>query len=956
MPNIVAIYIQGAAPIMHSSQSFNSYAFRHRRLRWLYLALLIAGMASLGSVWPTRATGSAALVKDINPNSTRHAPFSLPSPDFMTSAGTRVYFLGYDINNGYELWSSDGTPSGTSIVRDIAPGYQDTIAIDMVNVAGTLFFSADTDGLWKTDGTAAGTIRMKLDGRPAFLTNVNGTLFFLAQNQNGHRSLWKSDGSETGTVEVKDISPTGDDYPTNLTSVGDKLFFIASDGVNGRELWQSDGTTDGTLMVKNISPFGDSFGGPQSPTSPELTDVGGKLFFVTTASGLNSQLWKSDGTVGGTSRVFTTDPALQFGISELENVNGKLFFAASRSVAPAEGLPPTNSFITSLWQSDGTAAGTAPVKDLGTGNSRLVSNLHAMDSRIFFAGPDYKLWSSDGTDAGTTQIGDVIVGGDRVMRTFTNVVNHVFFVGQDSGGDIELWHSDGTSGGTARVKDINAAGSSAPAYLAKLGNTLLFSANDGQGTALWRTDGSDAGTTLVKDTARTASGIDDLSSYYPPLSSGIVGIGDKLFFVPDDGVVHGQDLWVSDGTADGTTLVKHIDAGAVSRYSLTEHNDRLFFIGKTATATNLWQSDGTTAGTIIVQSFAGDTLWFDGHNLISAGNALFFFMGDVSGYTLWRSDGSAAGTTKVTTLPQDNTPPSALMDVNGRLFFLASDSIHGLETWTSDGTVAGTHLLKDISPSRDSSEPFGLTNVNGTLFFMVRLGTDSGYELWKSDGSLAGTVRVTSLGYSFSDGLPPADLTVVGTQLFFSAFDTDGGDELWVSDGSALGTRRVKDINTTVNFGPPYSNNRGSSPLSLANVNGILLFSADDGVHGRELWRSDGTEAGTMLVKDLNPGTIGSGAGEIRPTTTSAWVLFAASDGFNGVELWKTNGSATGTVQIQDISPGASSSNPTAITIAGSRYFFVADDGSTGPELWSLDSTILNEGLISKLRLPLIGR
>jgi hypothetical protein len=76
---------------------------RYRRLHWRHLALLVVGFVLLGSVWPTRAASPAALVKDINPNSTRHAPFSIPSPDFMTSAGARVYFLGYDINNGYEL-------------------------------------------------------------------------------------------------------------------------------------------------------------------------------------------------------------------------------------------------------------------------------------------------------------------------------------------------------------------------------------------------------------------------------------------------------------------------------------------------------------------------------------------------------------------------------------------------------------------------------------------------------------------------------------------------------------------------------------------------------------------------------------------------------------------------------------------------------------------------------------
>ena len=129
---------------MHSSQSFRSHSVRQRRFPWRYIALLVAGLVMFSSVWPTRAAGPAALVKDINTASTRKNSPSIPSPAFITSAGSRVYFLGYDLNNGYELWSSDGTPTGTRIVRDIAPGNQDTLSVDMVDVAGTLYFSADT--------------------------------------------------------------------------------------------------------------------------------------------------------------------------------------------------------------------------------------------------------------------------------------------------------------------------------------------------------------------------------------------------------------------------------------------------------------------------------------------------------------------------------------------------------------------------------------------------------------------------------------------------------------------------------------------------------------------------------------------------------------------------------------------------------------------------------------------
>lgn len=918
-------------PSLPSSQLFSSHIFRRRRLRWLYLVLLCATIATFSGAWPTRAAGPAALVKDINTASTRTNPPSIPSPAFITSAGPRVYFLGYDLNNGYELWSSDGTPTGTRIVRDIAPGNQDTLSIEMADVAGILYFSADTAGLWKSDGTATGTVRMKLDGRPGALTNVNGTLFFVADNQNGQHSLWKSDGTAAGTVMVKDIDPT------YLASVGGKLFFIASDGVNGRELWTSDGTSAGTVMVKDINPAGDSF---NQNASPDLTDVGGKLFFITT--GLYAQLWQSDGTADGTTRVTTSDSALQFGVGELANVNGELFFSADSNDGP------TGGYLRGLWKSDGTPAGTTRVKDFGSVLSGSLSVLSGIGNQLFFAGPNHKLWTSDGSDLGTTQVGDVTLSSH-----FTNVGGTAFFVGQDGDGDLELWKSDGTGNGTLRVQDINLTGSSAPSYLAALGNTVLFAANSGAGSALWKSDGTAAGTALVKDTAISARGIDDPSFYSPPLSSGFVGLGGNLFFVPD-GESYAHDLWISDGTANGTKMVKPIDPVSVNPYSLVACNGTLFFIGGKTASVGLWKSDGTEAGTTAVKLFAANTLTSSPRALTDVNGTLFFFTGTSSGYPLWKSDGTEAGTTLVATLPAQ---PSDLTNVNGRLFFVGSDSAHGAEPWISDGTAAGTHLLKEIRPTSDSSDPFALTDVNGTLYFMVRLGNSSDYELWKSDGTATGTVRVKDFGYGIASPYGPAPdyLTTIGSRLFFTAYDSVGGMELWVSDGTESGTQRVKDINTIVNFSQPYSDNKGSNPFSLTNLDGTLIFSADDGVHGRELWRSDGTESGTVLVKDINPGDLGSGFGAIR-SVGYGLALLAASDGFGGIELWKTDGTPENTQLLQDIAPGASSSNPTGFAVSGARVFFVADDNTTGSELWSLDTGIFGDQLTFKQHLPLLER
>src|SRR5262249_27563073 len=123
-----------------------------------------------------------------------------------------------------------------------------------------------------------------------------------------------------------------------------------------------------------------------------------------------------------------------------------------------------------------------------------------------------------------------------------------------------------------------------------------------------------------------------------------------------------------------------------------------------------------------------------------------------------------------------------LTNVNGTLFFTASDGSHGQELWKSDGTAAGTVLVKDINPGSNGSNPTSLTNVNGTLFFTANDGSH-GQELWKSDGTAAGTVMVKDInpGSSAYGNSSPTDLTNVNGTLFFSAYDAAHGGELWKS-------------------------------------------------------------------------------------------------------------------------------------------------------------------------------
>ncbi len=441
-----------------------------------------------------------------------------------------------------------------------------------------------------------------------------------------------------------------------------------------------------------------------------------------------------------------------------------------------------------------------------------------------------------------------------------------------------------------------------------------------------------------------------------------VNVNGTLFFTAYNGS-NGRELWKSDGTAAGTTLVRDIFPGSYGSdpyysnpnssnpYSLTNVNGMLFFTADDGTnGTELWQSDGTAAGTILVKDiFPGsDGSYPHGSNpssLTNVNGTLFFTATDSSnGRELWQSDGTAAGTTLVKDIVPgsygsypNSSHPYALTNVNGTLFFTADNGTNGGELWQSDGTEEGTTLVKDIVPGSDGSYPYYLTNVNGTLFFTADNGTD-GTELWQSDGTEEGTRLVKNIfpgsygSYSYSSN--PYALTNVNGMLFFTADDGLNGRQLWQSDGSVSGTTPLTEFSAESYYGPN----------SLTNVNGTLFFTADDGSNGEELWRSDGTAAGTTLVKDIFPGSYGSYPNSSYPyslTNVNGTLFFTAYNGSNGNELWQSDGTAAGTTLVENIVPGSSGSYPYYLTNVNGTLFFTADDGTNGAELWAMSTAII---------------
>ena len=394
-------------------------------------------------------------------------------------------------------------------------------------------------------------------------------------------------------------------------------------------------------------------------------------------------------------------------------------------------------------------------------------------------------------------------------------------------------------------------------------------------------------------------------------------------------------------------VVKDIAAGSVlSSFpaNLTNVNGTLYFAASTiASGSELWKSDGTDVGTVLVKDISTGIFGSGPANLTNVNGTLFFSANDgVNGAELWKSNGTAAGTVLVENINPGgaHSSPSDLTNVNGRLLFTADDGVAGREVWESQGTAVTTSSLGDLNPGAPSSNPSSLTAVGSILFFNAFSPTIGAELRHRANG--AALIVSHDIWTGTTGGNPnssnPANLTNVGGQLYFTANDGVNGAELWKSNGAGTVIALVKDIR------PGLS---GSSATNLTDVNGTLFFSANDGVNGAELWKSDGTAAGTVLVKDIRPGIAASSPANM--VNVNGTLFFSANDGVNGVELWKSDGTAAGTVLVKDIVPGVNPSSPADLTNVNGTLFFSAFALTSGVELWMSDGMSVGTVLVADI-------
>ncbi|MCG8648716.1 MAG: hypothetical protein MI861_02725, partial [Pirellulales bacterium] len=275
---------------------------------------------------------------------------------------------------------------------------------------------------------------------------------------------------------------------------------------------------------------------------------------------------------------------------------------------------------------------------------------------------------------------------------------------------------------------------------------------------------------------------------------------------------------------------------------------------------------------------------------------------------LWVSDGTEAGTRFLFEAQTITT----LGGADGLHFFAANNGSNGVELYRSDGTPTGTFMVDDINPGVGNGVQtnFVTAELQGEFYFTANTG--SGGELWKSDGLTAESVFDPASGF-------PSILAATGQSLFF-----ESASSLWKTDGGTAEevTDRVRPT-TFISFG------------NRQVVGNSLFFAGSTSEHGSELWKTDGSDAGTQLVRDINPGSAGSNPNWF--TNANGTLFFTADDGTHGTEVWQSDGSTVGTLLVDDVIPNDSFSAPHDLTAVGDVVYFGANAATGGEfddELW----------------------
>ncbi|WP_221393629.1 malectin domain-containing carbohydrate-binding protein [Dyadobacter sp. NIV53] len=710
-----------------------------------------------------------------------------------------VYFSGSQDYSRNQLWKTDGTIAGTTLVRDMGSTENGYGIYDFYNFKGKLHFinTLESNGeyiatIWSSDGTAAGTKAGASYTGTSFKPAVAGNYMYFSPTYYSQTNvLYKTDGKSitaltNGQTEIRDPF-----------AIGTKVYFATNDA-----LWITDGTVAGTMLLKNIH-VND---GRDDPQRAGFTNLNGTLFF-SASTGIQSEIWKSDGTAAGTVQVTNLNATSR--VDQIESIivaGNHLVFGSS---------DPGGK----LWKSDGTATGTVVLADFPGFNPVLLG------SNVIFNGTPATgngLFRTDLTSAAPQRITKVTTE-QSLPYNFTDVNGTLYFTAKSSSDSFGLWKSDGTQTGTVQVQKLNYV-----SYQITTANGIVYyTEKDYLGVdRIWRTNGTTGDAVLVADLSDPKFGVKQISS--------LTAIGNTLYFILFDSSGR-MELWKSGGTPVVTSFIRAFESTSRPDFEPIAFKGQLYFgIVDQTSHTQIWKTNGTGAGTQLAPEFAssGRLVTNDGRfdTFSVIGDNLYGLFYNNSSYKLIKTDGTPTAATTVASLP---FIPASLFGAGGLIYISSVASDAGKKSlWRTDGTVSGTFELAvlDVNlyadPELGPNDPFRLqTDVNGKLFFM-NTEPALGDHLWVSDGTVAGTRRLTQVPQNRISFFTQHTESLNGV-LYFDYYEPATGREIWRSDGTPEGTHVLED----------FTPNGNTAVGSMKTVNNTLLITADTGEYGGELYK-----------------------------------------------------------------------------------------------------------------------
>jgi ELWxxDGT repeat protein len=816
-------------------------------------------------------------------------------------------------------------------------------------VAGMSYFAA-TDGLgvpglYRSFGTAATTVRVAAfpgvpGGSPRYLRALGSRLFFVADDPSSGAEPWISDGSPEGTQRIADLSPgSSSTLVSGAYAVNGRMVFFGGPASGDHELFVSDGSAAGTQRLADIHPGSGSSTSSSIGTAAAVgRDANGAEYLAFMAfDGSEVELWRTDGTVLGTSRLSALAPRSEI----IQNFEAATL-SDGRVAMVLLGID-TGNIVRRLVVTDGSAAGTSIGTPPAVGAAFIERGNQgvAFDGRVWFR-HFQGLLASDGSAAGTQvvagvpQIGTTLILGvsrdalwflagvgssvsDRLAKIDRNGVVTDFgllpfrFVASSGavgrqhaplGEDFvvsaasALWRID-TASGTAQRLAASVTGGT----VAGIGGRAWFSIHDEAfGAELGITDGSPAGTRLVADLATEPGSARTLDSR-PSL---FAAQGRNAVFAASDGT--GRVVVSSDGTALGTRIL----ASGFSQVSgLVAAGRHVYFAASSAaTGSEVWHSDGTAAGTSLVLDLAPGTSSSLLGSLNSFGDRVVFLAWDGVDVGLFAASPDAV--TRLVALPR--TPSSSrIVQYGSRVVALFQYAGIGAELLVSDGSPAGTAVIAQFPLSATLSRN-ALVHRELVWFGIAR--NDRVVELHATDGSAAGTRMVGTL----VSGLPSQLLALASSEQRLFAVQSAG---LFAMDDPALGVRRVTLPASILALDP------SQTPLVVGER---VIFASFEAGSTRGVWSSDGSASGTeALLGGLSIAATGT---EAR-AAGGQFALLRSLDAAGVARLHATDGRPLGTSVLAAIDAslgsGGIEATQTSVVVDG-RFWFSAGDPVAGIE------------------------